>query len=422
MTISYVLTLRWTQVGRGEGGGKGACPGAVGHSRSPSHCGILGLSSQHRYRLGMKTRAAVAWEAGAPLQVEEVDLEGPKAGEVMVQMKATGVCHTDAFTLSGDDPEGLFPAILGHEGGGVVVEVGAGVTSVAVGDQVIPLYIPECRTCEYCTSGKTNLCQAVRATQGKGLMPDGTSRFSHHGRTLFHYMGTSTFSEYSVLPEIALAKIRSDAPLEKVCLLGCGITTGIGAVLNTAKVQAGTTVAVFGLGGIGLSVIQGAVMAKAARIIGIDINPTKFTLARQLGATECVNPGDYPDTPIQQVIVDLTHGGVDYSFECVGNTQLMRAALECCHKGWGESTIIGVAGAGQEITTRPFQLVTGRVWRGSAFGGVKGRSQLPDMVEQAMRGEIQIDPFITHTLPLDHINDAFKLMHEGKSIRSVIHF
>lgn len=367
----------------------------------------------------MKTRAAVAWEAGKPLTIEEVDLQGPRAGEVMVKLVATGVCHTDAYTLSGADPEGVFPCIMGHEGAGVVVEVGAGVTSVAVGDHVIPLYTPECGKCKFCLSGKTNLCQAIRSTQGKGLMPDGTSRFSQNGKTIFHYMGTSTFSEYTVLPEIAVAKINKAAPLDKVCLLGCGITTGIGAVLNTAKVQPGSTVAVFGLGGIGLSVIQGAVIANAGRIIAVDINEDKFEMARLLGATDFVNPKNY-DKPIQEVIVDLTDGGVDYSFECIGNVQVMRSALECCHKGWGESIIIGVAGAGQEISTRPFQLVTGRVWRGSAFGGVKGRSQLPDYVERYMRGEIKIDEFITYTMPLDRINDAFDLMHEGKAIRSVI--
>jgi len=369
----------------------------------------------------MKSRAAVAWEAGKPLAIEEIDVEGPRAGEVLVQIKATGVCHTDAFTLSGDDPEGLFPAVLGHEGGGVVVEVGAGVSSVKVGDHVIPLYTAECRQCKFCKSGKTNLCQAVRATQGRGQMPDGTSRFSQNGKPIHHYMGTSTFSEYTVVPEISLAVISKDAPLEKVCLLGCGVTTGIGAVLNTAKVEPGASVAVFGIGGIGLAVIQGAVMAKAGRIIAIDTNPAKFELARQLGATDCVNPRD-SSTPIQQVVVDMTDGGVDYSFECIGNVEVMRAALECCHKGWGESVIIGVAGAGQEIRTRPFQLVTGRVWRGSAFGGVRGRTQLPGMVEQAMRGEIALDPYITHNLPLDRINEAFDLMHAGKSIRTVIHF
>lgn len=367
----------------------------------------------------MKTRAAVAWAAGQPLTIEEVDLQGPQAGEVMVRLVATGVCHTDAFTLSGDDPEGIFPCILGHEGAGVVVEVGAGVTSVAVGDHVIPLYTPECGRCKFCLSGKTNLCQAIRATQGRGLMPDETSRFSLDGKPIYHFMGTSTFSEYTVLPEIAVARVNKAAPLDKVCLLGCGITTGIGAVLHTAKVEPGATVAVFGLGGVGLSVIQGAVLAKASRIIAVDINPEKFEMAKLLGATDCINPKDYSD-PIQQVIVDLTDGGVDYSFEAIGNTHTMRAALECCHKGWGESTIIGVAGAGQEIVTRPFQLVTGRVWRGSAFGGVKGRTQLPGYVEQYMRGEIRIDEFVTHTMPLEEINHAFDLMHRGESIRSVI--
>jgi len=369
----------------------------------------------------MKTRAAVAREAGKPLSIEEVDIAGPKAGEVLVRIVATGVCHTDAFTLSGADPEGLFPAILGHEGGGIVEEVGADVTSVKPGDHVIPLYTPECGECKFCKSGKTNLCQKIRATQGKGLMPDGTSRFSIGGKTVLHYMGTSTFSEYTVLPEIALAKINRNAPLDKVCLLGCGITTGIGAVLNTAKVQPGSSVAVFGLGGIGLSVVQGAVMAKAARIIAIDTNPAKFEMARALGATECVNPADY-DRPIQQVIVDLTDGGVDYSFECIGNVNVMRSALECCHKGWGESIIIGVAGSGQEISTRPFQLVTGRVWRGTAFGGVKGRSQLPGYVERYLAGEIKIDAMVSTELPLERINEAFDLMHAGKTIRSVIRY
>ena len=369
----------------------------------------------------MKTRAAVAWEAGKALEVEEIDIEGPHDGEVLLRNVATGICHTDAFTLTGEDPEGLFPAVLGHEGGAVVEEVGAGVTSVKAGDHVIPLYTPECGECNFCTSGKTNLCQAIRVTQGQGLMPDGTSRFAKDGKQIFHYMGTSTFSEYTVLPEIAVAKISDKAPLEKVCLLGCGITTGIGAVLNTAKVEPGATVAVFGLGGVGLSVIQGATMAKAGRIVAVDINPDKFELAMQMGATDTVNPKDY-DAPIQEVLVELTDGGVDYSFECVGNAKLMRAALECCHKGWGESVIIGVAGAGQEICTRPFQLVTGRVWRGTAFGGCKGRSQLPGMVEQYMDGEIKVDEFITHTMPLEDINSAFDLMHEGKSIRSVVHF
>ncbi len=370
----------------------------------------------------MKSRAAVAWEAGKPLSIEQVDVAGPRAGEVLVRIVATGVCHTDAFTLSGADPEGLFPVILGHEGGGIVEELGEGVTSLQVGDHVIPLYTPECGECEYCLSGKTNLCQKIRVTQGRGLMPDGTSRFSIDGKPILHYMGTSTFSEYTVLPEISLAKIDKAAPLEKVCLLGCGITTGIGAVLNTAKVEPGASVAVFGMGGIGLSVVQGAVMAKAGRIVVVDTNPAKFEMARLLGATDFVNPKDYPDTPIQQVIVDLTDGGVDYSFECIGNVHVMRAALECCHKGWGESIIIGVAGAGQEISTRPFQLVTGRVWRGSAFGGVKGRSQLPGYVDRYMAGEIRIDEMITEVLPLERINEAFELMHAGKVIRSVIHY
>ncbi len=369
----------------------------------------------------MKSRAAVAWQAGKPLTIEEVDVEGPKQGEVLIRIVATGVCHTDAFTLSGDDPEGIFPAILGHEGGGVVEEIGPGVTSVAVGDHVIPLYTPECGQCKYCLSGKTNLCQAIRSTQGKGLMPDNSSRFSLNGKTIYHFMGTSTFSEYTVMPEIAVAKINKAAPLEKVCLLGCGITTGIGAVLNTAKVEAGATVAIFGLGGVGLSVVQGAVLAKAGRIIVVDINEDKFEMAKMLGATDCVNPKNFSD-PIQDVIVDLTDGGVDYSFEAIGRTETMRAALECCHKGWGESTIIGVAGAGQEITTRPFQLVTGRVWRGSAFGGVKGRSQLPGYVEQYMQGDIKVDEMVTHTMGLEDINKAFDLMHSGESIRSVIVF
>jgi S-(hydroxymethyl)glutathione dehydrogenase/alcohol dehydrogenase len=370
----------------------------------------------------MKSRAAVAWEAGKPLSIEQVDVAAPKAGEVLVRIVATGVCHTDAFTLSGADPEGMFPVILGHEGGGIVEEVGEGVTSLAVGDHVIPLYTPECGECKFCRSGKTNLCQKIRVTQGQGLMPDGTSRFSLNGKPLLHYMGTSTFSEYTVLPEISLAKINKAAPLDKVCLLGCGITTGIGAVLNTAKVEPGASLAVFGMGGIGLSVVQGAVMAKAGRIVVVDTNPAKFEMARLLGATDFINPKDYPDTPIQQVIVELTDGGVDYSFECIGNVNVMRSALECCHKGWGESIIIGVAGAGQEISTRPFQLVTGRVWRGSAFGGVKGRSQLPGYVDRYMAGDIKIDEMITEVMPLDDINRAFDLMHEGKVIRSVIRY
>ena len=369
----------------------------------------------------MKSRAALAVAAGQPLEIVELDVQGPQAGEVLVQMVATGVCHTDAFTLSGDDPEGIFPSILGHEGGGIVQEVGAGVTSVKPGDHVIPLYTAECRECKFCLSGKTNLCQAVRATQGKGLMPDGSTRFSLNGKPVFHYMGTSTFSEYSVIPEISLAKINPAAPLDKVCLLGCGVTTGIGAVLNTAKVQPGDTVAVFGLGGIGLSVIQGAVMAKASRILVIDINEDKFEMAKMLGATDFINPNDHT-LPIQEVIVELTDGGVDFSFECIGNVNIMRAALECCHKGWGESIIIGVAGSGQEISTRPFQLVTGRVWRGTAFGGVRGRTELPDYVENYMNGKIKIDPMVTHTMGLEDINKAFELMHAGKSIRSVVIF
>ncbi|GAA0666521.1 S-(hydroxymethyl)glutathione dehydrogenase/class III alcohol dehydrogenase [Rheinheimera tangshanensis] len=369
----------------------------------------------------IKTRAAVAWGPGQPLKIEEVDLMPPQKGEVLVRIVATGVCHTDAYTLSGQDSEGKFPCILGHEGGGVVEAVGEGVTSVAVGDHVIPLYTPECGQCKFCLSGKTNLCQAIRATQGQGLMPDGTTRFSKDGQPIYHYMGTSTFSEYTVLPEISLAKINKAAPLEKVCLLGCGVTTGMGAVMNTAKVKEGDTVAVFGLGGIGLSAIIGAVMAKASRIIAIDINESKFDIARQLGATDVINPKNF-DKPIQDVIVEMTDGGVDFSFECIGNVNVMRSALECCHKGWGESVIIGVAPAGAEISTRPFQLVTGRVWRGTAFGGVKGRTELPDYVERYLKGEFELDTFITHTMPLEQINEAFDLMHEGKSIRTVIHF
>ena len=368
----------------------------------------------------IKSKAAVAWAAGEPLKMEEVDVQLPKKGEVLVRIVATGVCHTDAYTLSGDDPEGVFPAILGHEGGGIVEMVGEGVTSVQVGDHVIPLYTAECRECKFCKSGKTNLCQAVRETQGKGLMPDGTTRFYKDGQPIFHYMGCSTFSQYTVLPEISLAVVNKAAPLEEVCLLGCGVTTGMGAVLKTAKVQKGDTVAIFGLGGIGLSAIIGARMAGASRIIGIDINETKFELATKLGATDLINPSSF-DQPIQEVIIEMTDGGVDYSFECIGNVNVMRQALECCHKGWGESVIIGVAGAGQEISTRPFQLVTGRVWRGSAFGGVKGRTELPQIVEQYMNGEFGLQEFITHTMSLEDINDAFDLMHQGKSIRSVVH-
>jgi len=366
-------------------------------------------------------KAAIAWEAGKPLSIEEVQVAPPKAGEVRVKIIATGVCHTDAFTLSGDDPEGIFPAILGHEGGGIVESIGEGVTSVSVGDHVIPLYTPECGECKFCKSGKTNLCQKIRETQGKGLMPDGTTRFSQNGKPIYHYMGCSTFSEYTVLPEISLAKINKSAPLEEVCLLGCGVTTGMGATVNAAKVQKGDSVAVFGLGGIGLSAIIGAQMAGAGRIVAIDLNEKKFDLAKKLGATDCINPKDY-DKPIQEVIVELTDGGVDWSFECIGNVNVMRSALECCHKGWGESVIIGVAGAGQEISTRPFQLVTGRVWRGTAFGGVKGRSQLPDYVERYLAGEFKLSDFITHTMKLEDINEAFDLMHEGESIRSVIHY
>jgi len=368
----------------------------------------------------IKSKAAIAWAPNQPLSIEEVDVMLPKAGEVLVKIIASGVCHTDAFTLSGEDPEGIFPVILGHEGGGIVEQVGEGVTSVQVGDHVIPLYTPECRTCKFCLSGKTNLCQKIRETQGKGLMPDGTTRFYKDGQPIYHYMGCSTFSEYTVLPEISLAKVNPKAPLEEVCLLGCGVTTGMGAVMNTAKVEAGDTVAIFGLGGIGLSAVIGAAMAKASRIIAIDINESKFDLAKKLGATDCINPKNF-DKPIQDVIVEMTDGGVDYSFECIGNVNVMRSALECCHKGWGESVIIGVAGAGQEISTRPFQLVTGRVWRGTAFGGVKGRSELPDYVERYLAGEFKLDDFITHTMGLERINDAFDLMHEGKSIRSVIH-
>ncbi len=369
----------------------------------------------------MKARAAVAWEPQKPLAIEEIDVDGPKEGEVLLKVVATGVCHTDAFTLSGDDPEGAFPCILGHEGGCEVVECGPGIKGLKPGDHVIPLYIPECGECEYCRSAKSNLCQSIAATVWTGYMPDHTRRFSHYGKPLFHYMGCSTFSEYTVVPEIALAKINPVAPLDKVCLLGCGVTTGIGAVLNTAKVEPGSTVAVFGLGGIGLSVIRGAVMAQAGRIIAVDMNPAKFAMATALGATDTVNPAELSGSVVE-AIQAMTHGGVDYSFECIGNIEVMRQALECCHMGWGVSTIIGVAGAGQEIRTRPFQLVTGRTWKGTAFGGVKGRSQLPGYVEQYLNGQIELDRMVTHTLPLDQINTAFDLMHEGKSIRSVIIF
>ncbi len=369
----------------------------------------------------MQTNAAVAYEAGKPLEIERVELDGPKAGEVMVEIRATGICHTDEFTLSGADPEGLFPAILGHEGAGVVVDVGEGVTSVKAGDHVIPLYTPECRQCEYCTSGKTNLCQAIRETQGQGLMPDGTSRFSLGGKPLFHYMGTSTFANHTVVPEIAVAKIREDAPFDKVCYIGCGVTTGIGAVMNTAEVQPGDNVVVFGLGGIGLNVVQGARIAGADMIVGVDINPAREALADRFGMTHFVNPNEV-EGDIVPYLVSLTGGGADFSFECVGNVELMRQALECCHKGWGESIIIGVAGAGQEISTRPFQLVTGRVWRGTAFGGAKGRTDVPKIVDWYMDGKINIDDLITHKMPLNRINDAFDLMHAGKSIRSVVEF
>ncbi|MBI3093467.1 MAG: S-(hydroxymethyl)glutathione dehydrogenase/class III alcohol dehydrogenase [Rhodocyclales bacterium] len=369
----------------------------------------------------MDVRAAVAYKAGAPLTIETVQLDGPRAGEVLVEIKATGICHTDAFTLSGDDPEGLFPAILGHEGAGIVVEVGAGVTSVKPGDHVIPLYTPECRQCEYCLSQKTNLCQAIRSTQGQGLMPDGTSRFSIGGKPIFHYMGTSTFANYSVMPEISVAKIREDAPFDKVCYIGCGVTTGIGAVIYSAKVQAGSRVVVFGLGGIGLNVIQGARMVGAEMIIGVDINPSRKALAEKFGMTHFVNPKEV-EGDLVAYLVNLTKGGADYTFECVGNVKLMRQALECCHKGWGVSTIIGVAGAGQEIATRPFQLVTGRVWKGSAFGGARGRTDVPKIVDWYMDGKINIDDLITHVMPLEKINEAFDLMHEGKSIRSVVTF
>ncbi|MBS0557202.1 MAG: S-(hydroxymethyl)glutathione dehydrogenase/class III alcohol dehydrogenase [Proteobacteria bacterium] len=369
----------------------------------------------------MKSRAAVAFAAGQPLKIVEIDVAPPRKGEVLVKISHTGVCHTDAFTLSGDDPEGLFPCVLGHEGAGVVVEVGEGVASVKPGDHVIPLYTAECGQCLFCKSDKTNLCTSVRATQGKGVMPDGTTRFSYQGKPLYHYMGCSTFSEYTVVADVSLAKINPAANHEQVCLLGCGVTTGLGAVKNTAKVAEGDSVAVFGLGGIGLAVIQGAKRAKAGRIIAVDTNPSKFDMARDMGATDFVNPKDH-DKPVQQVIVEMTGWGVDHSFECIGNVNVMRAALECAHRGWGQSVIIGVAGAGQEISTRPFQLVTGRRWLGTAFGGVKGRSQLPGMVEDAMRGDIRLAPFVTHTMGLDGINEAFDLMHQGKSIRSVVHY
>ena len=369
----------------------------------------------------MKSRAAVAMAAGQPLQILEIDVAPPRKGEVLVRITHTGVCHTDAFTLSGDDPEGLFPVVLGHEGAGVVVEVGEGVTSVRPGDHVIPLYTAECRECLFCKSGKTNLCVSVRATQGKGVMPDGTSRFSYNGQPLYHYMGCSTFSEYTVVAEVSLAKIDPAANPEQVCLLGCGVTTGLGAVKNTAKVQPGDSVAIFGLGGIGLAVVHGAQLAGAGRIIAIDTNPGKFDLARAFGATDCVNPADH-DRPIQQVIVEMTGWGADHTFECIGNVQVMRAALESAHRGWGQSVIIGVAGAGQEISTRPFQLVTGRRWLGTAFGGVKGRTEVPGMVQDAMAGRIRLAPFVTHTMPLTGINEAFDLMHEGRSIRSVVHY
>ena len=369
----------------------------------------------------METRAAVALEAGKPLSIETVNLDGPRDGEVLVEIKATGVCHTDEFTLSGADPEGLFPAILGHEGAGVVVDVGKGVTSVKKGDHVIPLYTPECRECDYCTSGRTNLCQAIRETQGQGVMPDGTSRFSIGKEKLFHYMGTSTFSNYTVLPEIAVAKVREDAPFEKICYIGCGVTTGIGAVINTARVEPGDNVVVFGLGGIGLNVIQGARLVGANKIVGVDLNPDRKAIAEAFGMTHFVNPSEV-EGDLVPYLVDLTNGGADHSFECIGNVEVMRQALECCHKGWGKSTIIGVAPAGAEIATRPFQLVTGRVWQGTAFGGAKGRTDVPKIVDWYMDGKINIDDLITHVMPLDDINNAFDLMHKGESIRSVVTF
>ena len=370
----------------------------------------------------MECKAAVAHQAGKPLTIESVRVDGPKAGEIMVEIKATGICHTDAYTLSGADPEGLFPAVLGHEGAGIVVEIGEGVTSLRPGDHVIPLYVPECRSCEYCISGRTNLCQAVRETQGKGVMPNGESRFSIGGESLFHYMGTSTFSNYTVLPEIAAAKIREDAPFDKACYIGCGVTTGIGAVINTAKARIGSNVVIFGLGGIGLNVAQGARLAGANMIVGVDVNPNRKEIAEKFGVTHFVNAAEIPEDDLVPYLISLTKGGADYSFECIGNVKTMRAALECCHKGWGESVIIGVAPAGAEISTRPFQLVTGRVWRGTAFGGAKGRTDVPRIVDWYMEGKINIDDLITHTMPLEKINDAFDLMHEGKSIRGVVVF
>ena len=367
----------------------------------------------------MRVKAAIAFEAGKPLEIADVELDGPRDGEVLVELKATGICHTDAFTLSGEDPEGRFPAILGHEGAGIVVEIGKGVTSVKPGDHVIPLYTPECRQCEYCLNPKTNLCQAIRTTQGAGVMPDGTSRFSFRGKPVLHYMGCSTFANFTVLPEIAVAKIRSDAPFDKVCYIGCGVTTGIGAVINTAKVEPGSRVVVFGLGGIGLNVIQGARMVGASQIVGVDLNPARRALAQKLGMTDFVNPNEVTGDVVAHLVA-LTGGGADYSFECIGNVKTMRQALECCHKGWGVSVIIGVAGAGQEIATRPFQLVTGRVWKGTAFGGARGRTDVPKIVDWYMQGKIAIDDLITHKMPLERINDAFELMHEGKSIRSVV--
>jgi S-(hydroxymethyl)glutathione dehydrogenase/alcohol dehydrogenase len=369
----------------------------------------------------MKSRAAIAFEAGKPLEIVEVDLAGPQEGEVLVEIKATGICHTDEFTISGADPEGLFPAIMGHEGAGVVVEIGKGVKSLAKGDHVIPLYTPECRECEYCLNPKTNLCQKIRATQGKGLMPDGTSRFSYKGKMVHHYMGCSTFSNYTVLPEISLAKVRKDAPFDKICYIGCGVTTGIGAVINTAKVETGSTAIVFGLGGIGLNVIQGLRLASASMIVGVDLNEERAAWGKRFGMTHFVNPSKV-DGDLVAHLVNLTNGGGDYTFECIGNVKVMRVALEAAHKGWGQSIIIGVAGAGQEISTRPFQLVTGRSWRGTAFGGARGRTDVPKIVDWYMDGKIEIDPMITHTMPLGDINKAFDLMHEGKSIRSVVVF